>query len=774
MKQKRKYSSPSISLLATRKDPSFVNLKDAIVSTDYKSKFLSVVLGRHAKGDIHSASLVELEHLLIAGASGTGKSIFLHSLITSLVYKYAPWELQFILVDPKRTEFALYKDLPHVLGGQILECSDSSINALEYLKSEIEKREDIIAGTKYKSVAEFNRAKTAAKEFDSKLPHIVFIVDELADIMLNEKTRIESLINSIAQKGAMYGIHLVLNTERTTADVLTGTIKASIGGRIAFWVESVADSRNIIDSAGAEVLSGHGNMLVALENFDEPIHVQGAYISMPEIRNIIVQIADKNDKEDDSDFIKAMNLISDKNQILAEIDHDDDPLLIDALKVCIQKNMASVKEIQRKFSLGYARSIAIMQQLEDKGYIGNIEEGVATVLMTQGQFCEQFNVDANEFCFGESENEKQQAKKSIAVSKTPKVITKELKSTIKENTVKPVSDSKQSNEAAGLDMPDSKQNDSKKAEKHLATHSSIQGAFQEISTEFEVNAKLKLIIVGNSAQHLTSQIWNERQKYLDFMFLDTDVLVDQNGSAASFRALKKGVSDHDFGIQAARLNLASLGDDIGDVAFIVANLGSGTGSSAVSVIAEYIKKSGVLTIAFAVMPYAFEGQQRLAMAEKDLQSLQDAADIVIKIDAAKIMANNKNVSIANALKPVEDVIKRVVYSLGDIISKPGLISPDFSSIYNALESKTNAHFGQGFAENIDDALSSAYSCELLGTTVAGASSVVLHIEGDASLPFSSVGESVEKLKIEAANAEVIVSLSINSNIKGVKVTIIAT
>ena len=333
---------------------------------------LTFALGRDVSGKPLYADLARMPHLLVAGATGTGKTIFLNSLILSLLYRNSPQTLNLILVDPKRVEFPIYNDLPHLKTNVIFD-GQRVVNLLKWLIVEMERRFDILASQNCRDIASLNQF--LRKEKKELMPYIVLIVDELADLMAARGKEMEAGIVRLAQLARAVGIHLVLATQRPSVEVITGLIKANITSRISFQVASQVDSRTVLDMAGAEKLLGLGDMLFLSADHPKPKRIQGAFVSEKEVKRVVDYLAEK---------IKPIERISD-NELVSQIEEMEftfpeetesfyeDPLLEEAKKVIFEAQKASASLLQRRLKIGYARAARILDLLEKKGIVGPAE-----------------------------------------------------------------------------------------------------------------------------------------------------------------------------------------------------------------------------------------------------------------------------------------------------------------------------------------------------------------------------------------------------------------
>ncbi len=387
--------------------PTLVSFREIVESSafaDAKS-VLPMALGKDIGGDAIVRNLEKMPHLLIAGATGMGKSVCLNTLIMSLLYKRSPEDVRIILVDPKQVEFTLYRELPHLLLRNPITNVDHAINALQWLIDEMNNRFDIFSNASMKgyvvrNLAEYNNSKLVTEGKARKMPYIVMIVDELADLMSMRKKDVENRIRIITQKSRAAGIHLVLATQRPSVDIITGTIKVNLPTRIAFKVTSVADSRTILDQMGAEALLGNGDML--LTSTSEPIRLQGAYVSNEEIVSVVDYIKSHNKSEYDENIENVILANKEQPADVVASDEGDDPnadevMYPEIMRSLITSGMASTSMLQRRFKFGYARASRIIDVFEQRRWVGPYAGSKPReILMTEAQFEEVFGTPFNE------------------------------------------------------------------------------------------------------------------------------------------------------------------------------------------------------------------------------------------------------------------------------------------------------------------------------------------------------------------------------------------
>lgn len=338
--------------------PSLVTLKSALTSEAMrvaKSK-LTVCLGHNVAGETVVADIGLWPHVLICGATGAGKSVMLHSFISTLLFRTTPFEIKFILVDPKRVELPPYNGIPHLLTPVIVNM-EKVIPALKWCMAEMEKRYDLLQKVRARNIADYNKISGT-----ESLPYILIIVDELADIMAFAPGEVEGLICRIAQMSRATGIHLILSTQRPSVDVITGLIKANIPARIAFNVSSSVDSRVIIDMTGAEKLLGRGDMLYLPPDAAKPVRIQGVYVSDEERKKLIGFLRKKEALPEFGEEI--VEGVPEKKEEVQEVPTDE--LFDDTVQVILTHDRASASLLQRRLSIGYARAARLLDELEKR------------------------------------------------------------------------------------------------------------------------------------------------------------------------------------------------------------------------------------------------------------------------------------------------------------------------------------------------------------------------------------------------------------------------
>ena len=341
-----------------------------------KNMPLAVALGKDIMGKVKWCEINKTPHLLVAGATGSGKSVCINTIIISILMKARPDEVKLILVDPKKVELSIYNGIPHLLTPVVTDPRKASV-ALKRAVSEMERRYDVFEEHKTKNIEGYNKLveeknkKLADDEKLATMPYIVVIVDELADLMLVAGKEVEDSIMRITQMARAAGIHLIIATQRPSTDVITGLIKANIPSRISFAVSSSIDSRTILDMTGAEKLLGKGDMLFLPMGESTPERIQGAFIDESQIKKVVDYTVSQQKASFDQNFINLDNV--DNNQempVKHEKEEYDDPLYNDIVEFVITQGKASASLLQRRFKLGYNRAARIIDLLEERGIIG--------------------------------------------------------------------------------------------------------------------------------------------------------------------------------------------------------------------------------------------------------------------------------------------------------------------------------------------------------------------------------------------------------------------
>ena len=371
-----------------------VHFRDVVESDDFqdaKSK-LSVALGKDVAGNMAIADIAKMPHALIAGATGSGKSVCINTIITSIIYKAKPSEVKFVMVDPKVVELSVYNGIPHLLIPVVTDPKKAA-GALAWAVQEMDNRYNVFAQKGVRDLKGYN-ALAEKEEGMGKLPQIVIIIDELADLMMVAAKEVEDSICRLAQKARAAGMHLIIATQRPSVDVITGIIKANIPSRIAFAVSSQVDSRTILDQIGAEKLLGKGDMLFYPSGSPKPSRVQGAFVSDDEVEKIVSFVKSNGEATYNEDILESIENSNKTDKELAaeqgaDDDDDTDPFLMEAIDVVVETGQASTSFIQRRFKVGYARAGRIIDQMEERGVISGYQGSKPRqVLMTMERWQE--------------------------------------------------------------------------------------------------------------------------------------------------------------------------------------------------------------------------------------------------------------------------------------------------------------------------------------------------------------------------------------------------
>lgn len=335
---------------------------------EYKKMAVPVVLGKDIQGEAQLLDIAKTPHLLIAGSTGSGKSVCVNSIILSILYKRSPQEVKMILVDPKIVELKLYNDIPHLLTPVITE-PKKALQSLQYCLCEMERRYALLDGLGVRDIINYNKRVEERHIATEKLPYIVVIIDEFADLMATTGKELESTIARLCAMSRAVGIHLVLATQRPSIDVITGLIKANIPTRIAFMVASKMDSRIIIDQVGAEKLLGRGDMLYASATDPFPVRIQGTFVSDQEVENVVEYVKGYGEPEyiDEEIFVETED---DEMSDPGLFGGGEDPLYNKALEIVMQAGKASASYLQRRLSIGYNRAARLIEDMEARGIIG--------------------------------------------------------------------------------------------------------------------------------------------------------------------------------------------------------------------------------------------------------------------------------------------------------------------------------------------------------------------------------------------------------------------
>ncbi len=329
---------------------------------------LSFAIGKDIGGDAVIGELNKMPHLLIAGQTGSGKSVMINTLLNSLLYRNSPSDMRLILVDPKQVEMAPYEDIPHLLAPIITE-PEKCISALKWAVNEMERRYDLLAQEKVRDIKGYNQKKS-----EEAMPYIIIVIDELADLMMVAARDVEALIVRLAQKARAVGIHLVLATQRPSVDVITGLIKANIPARIAFTVASQVDSRTILDQIGAEKLLGQGDMLLLTPQMSKPKRIQGAWVTDDEVVKVTEFLRMQRPPQYDDEIISQPVQLSGRGSVVMDFDSgSEDSMYKDAVRCVIEGGKASTSYLQRRLRIGYSRAARLIEEMEEQGIIGPAE-----------------------------------------------------------------------------------------------------------------------------------------------------------------------------------------------------------------------------------------------------------------------------------------------------------------------------------------------------------------------------------------------------------------
>ena len=366
----------AVGIEVPNKEKEAVHLREVLESDEFRANNskLSVALGKDVAGNIQLADIAKMPHVLIAGSTGSGKSVCINTIITSIIYNAKPSEVKMVMVDPKVVELSVYNGIPHLLIPVVTDPKKAA-GALAWAVQEMDNRYNLFASKGVRDIKGYNKA-IEKEEGQGKLPQIVIIVDELADLMMVAAKDVEEAICRLAQKARAAGMHLVIATQRPSVDVITGLIKANVPSRIAFAVSSQVDSRTILDSVGAEKLLGKGDMLFFPTGYPKPVRVQGAFVSDEEVEKIVGFVKQNGTATYSEDILETIeNSNKTEKELIQEQAEDDetDAFLMDAIEAVIDAGTASTSFIQRKFKVGYARAGRIIDQMEERGVISGYQ-----------------------------------------------------------------------------------------------------------------------------------------------------------------------------------------------------------------------------------------------------------------------------------------------------------------------------------------------------------------------------------------------------------------
>ncbi len=344
---------------------------------------LSFAVGKDISGEAVVGELNKMPHLLIAGQTGSGKSVMINTLLTSLLYRNSPSDMKLILVDPKQVEMAPYEEIPHLLTPVITE-PEKTISALKWAVNEMERRYKLLAEQKIRDIKTYNQKIQQKRKIpvadengniqqheEGAMPYIVIVIDELADLMMVAARDVEALIVRLAQKARAVGIHLVLATQRPSVNVITGLIKANIPARIGFTVASQVDSRTILDQGGAEKLLGQGDMLLYTPSMSKPKRIQGAWVTDDEVNKVMDHLREQSGPQYNDEVVAQPVQLNGKGGVVMDFDdHGGDDMFKDAVRVVIESRRASTSLLQMRLKIGYGRAARIIAEMEEQGIIG--------------------------------------------------------------------------------------------------------------------------------------------------------------------------------------------------------------------------------------------------------------------------------------------------------------------------------------------------------------------------------------------------------------------
>ncbi len=385
----------AIGIEIPNKTSTMVYLREIIDTPEYRSSEskLNVALGKDITGNIICADLTKMPHLLIAGTTGSGKSVCINSMIVSILYNATPDEVKLLMIDPKQVEFTVYNGIPHLLV-PVVSDPRKAAGALSWAVTEMLNRYKLFSERNVRNIKGYNKFCEENPDVP-KLPHIVIFIDELSDLMMAAPNEVEESICRLAQMARAAGMHLVIATQRPSVNVITGVIKANIPSRISLSVSSQIDSRTIIDAAGAEKLLGNGDMLFSPVGMSKPLRVQGAFLSDDEVEDIVEFIKNQKQGSYDEDIIEEIenHAINEKKRAGYDVSDDGnddaDEMLPDAIRIVVEMQQASTTMLQKKLKLGYARASRLIDDLEERGIVGPSEGSKPRkVLLSKQQYME--------------------------------------------------------------------------------------------------------------------------------------------------------------------------------------------------------------------------------------------------------------------------------------------------------------------------------------------------------------------------------------------------
>ena len=385
----------AVGIEVPNKENEVVTLRDIIDCDkfrEHKSK-LAFALGKDVAGNEVVTDIAKMPHVLIAGATGSGKSVCINTMIASIIYKAKPSEVKLVMIDPKVVELSVYNGIPHLLIPVVTDPKKAA-GALAWAVQEMVNRYSLFASKNVRDIKGYNEA---IEEQGHKLPQIVIIIDELSDLMMVSPKDVEDSICRLAQMARAAGMHLVIATQRPSVDVITGIIKANIPSRIAFAVSSQVDSRTILDMSGAEKLLGKGDMLFYPAGAPKPTRIQGAFISDKEVEKVVDFIKNNGEATYNDEIIKQIENANSTDQEIDNSDEDDsDPLLMEAIDVVVETGQASTSFVQRRFKVGYARAGRIIDQMEERGIISGFQGSKPREVLMSKERWEELKMSSSE------------------------------------------------------------------------------------------------------------------------------------------------------------------------------------------------------------------------------------------------------------------------------------------------------------------------------------------------------------------------------------------
>jgi S-DNA-T family DNA segregation ATPase FtsK/SpoIIIE len=404
-----------------------VRLRELLESPEFKGRKtqLTLAIGRDVSGKTWVADLGKMPHLLVAGQTGSGKSVCLHSVIVSLLYQNSPETLKLIMVDPKRVEMPAYNEIPHLLTPVITDVK-KTVNALKWTIAEMERRYILLEKFGKRNIDDFNKIS------QEKMPYIIFAVDEMADLMSSMGHEVEGLIIRLAQMARAVGIHLILATQRPSVEVITGLIKANVPARIAFAVASITDSRTILDYGGAEKLIGRGDMLYTCAELSKPKRLQGAFVSESEVTRIVNYLKQSGEKPDyDQTVVSKQTKLNGDGEIDFSDPDRGDELFEEAKDIILQAGKASTSYIQRRLKVGYARAARLMDLLEEAGIVGPGEGAKPREILVTEREVDKPSFDSDEI--GEDREEENEEDVPEEEEESEDITTEEEAESIEKN-----------------------------------------------------------------------------------------------------------------------------------------------------------------------------------------------------------------------------------------------------------------------------------------------------------------------------------------------------